>query len=414
MKTSKLFRLAGILCLAGATLVACDKKNEPEPNKPTPQAEKKDLAVVSMLTGADGQSGTSWMQLVDGSKPQAVDNSKARQIGFGTPPMAVMGNDIFTMPDYGSSNTFQKWTRQEDGTLIKSGSIELPVNSLATHGVIYSKEKGYLGTATGKVLIFNPSTMKLTGSIDISSYADKGISAPYSGSMFIDGETLYMPLWQINTQRLPIGEPKIDMLIVDVKTDKIIKRIQEKESKLTNAGYPYGIQKNCFKDEKGDIYYIAGGAFSVLPQYKTGILRIKKGTQEIDPTYNWVFNDQTIEGEKGKTAWLATVYYVGNGKLYGMADMPEYWAEPNKPNWLRDRSVISVEIDIYAKTVKKLPIPKTCAYATHIAPYNDVILFSVWGEKDSGFYSYDPKTGKVSDKAVIKMQGFPFWCYQFK
>ena len=71
-------------------------------------------------------------------------------------------------------------------------------------------------------------------------------------------------------------------------------------------------------------------------------------------------------------------------------------------------------MDIYAKTVKRLPIPNTCCYATHIAPYDDLLLFSVWGEKSSGFYTYDPKTGKTSSEAVIKMSGFPFWCYQFK
>ena len=105
------------------------------------------------------------------------------------PPMAVMGNDIFTMPDYGQSNTFQKWTRNADGMLAKGASLELPVNSFATHGVIFSKEKAYLATMTGKILIFNPSEMTLTGSIDISSYAAEGVAVPYSGSMFIDGAT---------------------------------------------------------------------------------------------------------------------------------------------------------------------------------------------------------------------------------
>ena len=409
MKTSKLFQWVGLICFTGLTLMGCEKDGPS-----VPAGGKGDLAVVSMLTNADGQSGTAWLQLIKGISLKTVDNSPAYQIGFGMPPMAVMGNDIFTMPDYGQSNTFQRWTRNADGMLAKGASLELPVNSFAIHGVIFLKEKAYLATMTGKILIFNPSEMTLTGSIDISSYAAEGVAVPYSGSMFIDGETMYVPLWQVNSQRQPIGAPLIDMLIIDVKTDKVLKHIQEKKSGLTNAGYPYGIQKNVFKDEKGDIYYVAGGSFSVNPEYKTGILRIKKGTQEIDTDYNWVFNDQFIEGETGKAQWLVSVHYLGNGKLYGMMDIPNYWADPKKNNWLRDRSVISVEIDIYAKTVKRLPIPNTCCYATHIAPYDDLLLFSVWGEKSSGFYTYDPKTGKTSSEAVIKMSGFPFWCYQFK
>ena len=144
-----------------------------------------------------------------------------------------------------------------------------------------------------------------------------------------------------------------------------------------------------------------GGAFSQDPKFKTGILRIKNGTQEIDPGYNWVFNDQVIEGEPGKTVWLASTHYLGNGKLYGMMDIADYWENPSMPNWTRDRSIISVEIDLYAKTVKKLPIPRTCAYATHVSTYNDLLVFSVWGEQESGFYTYDPNTGEVSDGSVI-------------
>ena len=411
--------MAGLAVLAAMTLTWTGCKEDtptpkPNPNPPTPGGAKGDVAVVSMLTNPDGQSGTAWMQLVDGIAPRTIDNSKARQIGFGMPPMDVLGNYIFTIPQYGQSNTFTKWERTTGGALNKVAELELPVNSVSTHGRIYSAEKGFLSTMIGKLLIFNPTTMKLTGEIDLSSYADKGVSVPQFGSLFFDGETMYVPLWQVNTQRMPIGDPGIDLLLIDLKTNKVIKRIKDSASGLSSLGYPYGVQKNVFKDEQGDVYYVASGSFSTDPKYKTGIVRIKKGATEIDPTYNWVLNDQAIEGETGKMRWLACVHYAGNGKLYGMADMPNYWADKTKPNWLRDRSVISVEIDLRAKTVKKLPIPHSCAYSTHVSTYNDLIVFSVWGDKETGFYTYDPKTGKASDGAVIKMPGFPFWFYQFK
>lgn len=411
MKTRKICKWAGLACLAGFVMTGC-KKDDPTPSGPA--GGKGDLAVLSMITNPEGSSGTSWLQLIDGISPKAMDNSNAYQVGFGTAPLPVFGNMIFTTPDYGQSNTFQKWIRSSDGTLTKGASLELPVNSFATHGTVYSREKGYLSTMTGKLLIFNPTTMMLRGEIDLTSYALVTGRVPFTGTPFIDGDLMYLPLWHVDEKRMPVVDPMIDMLIIDVKTDKVLKRIQENVSGLAHAGYPYGEQKNVFKDEKGDIYFIAGGAFSHAPKYKTGILRIKKGSQEIDPTYNWVFNDQAIEGESGKTRWLAVAHYTGNGKLYGIMDIPDYWANPSMPNWTRDRSFISVEIDIYNKTVKKLPIPNTCAYSTHISPYNDLLLFSVWGEKHSGFYTYDPKTEKASSEAVIKMPGFAFWCYQFK
>lgn len=410
MKKSIVLWMASVLILASITMTGCKKpKNEPEPT-----AGRYDLGIVSMISNPDGMSGTSWLQIIDGLAEKTVTNNKAQQIGFGMPPMGVLGNDIFTIPDYGASNTFERWTRSKDGTITKSGEMELPINSLASHGMIVSPEKGYLGTMTGKVLVFNPTTMKLTGEIDISSYAIENVLVPAIGAPFVDGDIVYMPLWQVDANRMPVGDPLIDMLVVDLKTDSVIKRIQETTSGLTNAGYPYGVQHNCFKDEKGDVYYIAGGAFSIDPKYKTGILRIKNGTTEIDPDYNWVFNDQTIEGENGMARWLVATHYLGNGKLYGYADIPDYWVNPAMPDWVHDRSIISLEIDIWNKTVKKLPIPRTSAYSTHVSPYDDLMLFSVFGDKDSGFYTYDPKTGEVSDGAVINMPGFAFWAYQFK
>lgn len=173
--------MAGLAVLAAMTLAWTGCKEDtptpkPTPDPPTPGGAKGDVAVVSMLTNPDGQSGTAWMQLVDGITPRTIDNSKARQIGFGMPPMDVLGNYIFTIPQYGQSNIFIKWECTADGALNKVAELTLPANSVSMHGRIYSAEKGFLSTMVGKLLIFNPTTMKLTGEIDLSAYAEKGVS----------------------------------------------------------------------------------------------------------------------------------------------------------------------------------------------------------------------------------------------
>lgn len=81
--------------------------------------------------------------------------------------------------------------------------------------------------------------------------------------------------------------------------------IYEKASGIGIGAYTYGQQ--TFIDEKGDMYLMCTGAYGMNPKYKTGILRIKKGETEFDPTYNWVLNDQTIEGESGKTRLAASI-----------------------------------------------------------------------------------------------------------
>ena len=72
MKTSKLFQWVGLICFTGLTLMGCEKDGPS-----VPAGGKGDLAVVSMLTNADGQSGTAWLQLIKGISLKTVDNSPA-------------------------------------------------------------------------------------------------------------------------------------------------------------------------------------------------------------------------------------------------------------------------------------------------------------------------------------------------
>lgn len=384
-------------------------------DKPKEKVEetRPDLAIASMIANPDGKSGSCYIQLINGSKPITVNNSKAFPMGFASQPIDVFEKSIFTAPSYMQSSDLLRFDVTSSGTLVQAAKLTLPENCIVTHGKVISKEKGYLCAGDGRLLTFNPSTMKLLPTeIDLKPYAAKGIIAPSCGNPALVGDKLFLPLMQVDMKMMPATPPMIEILIIDPKSDKVIKRIEETKSGLANLGYPYGVQKNHFMDEKGDHYFVAPGMFSLMPNYKSGIIRVKKGTTEIDPSYNWVINDQDVEGEKGHGRWLVTTYYAGNGILYGLIDMPEYWANPMMGNWLTDRSLVAVEMNIYTRTVKKLPLPKTCAYAAHIAPYHGKILFASWGQKSSGFYLYDPETGKASDKALIEMPGFPLWCQE--
>lgn len=403
MNAIKTLLSVGVLALT-VCLTSCKKEIITSPTG--------DLAICTMLPNPDGMSGTCWLQLTEGFSTPNLDNSKAFQIGFGIPPR-IFGEDIFCFPDYGHSNTLIKYSYTKERRLEKTGELELPSNSFTSHGLYHSKEKAYLATMMGKVLIINPTTMELIKEISLMEYAVEGVAFPQIGLPLINGDKMYLPLWHVDANRIP-QKKGIDILVLDTKTDKVLERIQDDADGLTSPCYPYG--ETGFVDERGDMYFVCGGAFSTHPEFKTGIIRIKKGTSEIDPSYKWVFNDQAIEGEKegNKTSWLETGYYAGNGKYYITADMPCYWANPKVPDWLRDKSVIMLEIDIWAKTVRKLPIPNTCSYATHITKYKDQLLFSVFGEKGSGYYTYNPQTGKASEKPVITTSGYPFWIQEMK
>lgn len=139
----------------------------------------------------------------------------------------------------------------------------------------------------------------------------------------------------------PKTDPQIELAVVNTATDEIERVIYEKKSGIGVGSYTYG--EKMFVDEKGGMYLLCTGAYGMNPKYKTGILRIKKGEKEFDPTYSWVLNDQMIEGESGKTVWMIEGKYFGNGKLYATMDIPTYWENLTAPNWFKNKSLISFE-----------------------------------------------------------------------
>ncbi len=66
-----------------------------------------------------------------------------------------------------------------------------------------------------------------------------------------------------------------------------------------------------------------------------------------------------------------------------------------------------VEIDLYAKTVKALDLPKSNSYGS-TGLYNEKILFGLATDSENGFFTYDMITGETSSEAVIKTTGTPF------
>jgi hypothetical protein len=100
--------------------------------------------------------------------------------------------------------------------------------------------------------------------------------------------------------------------------------------------------------------------------------------------------------------------------MYATMDIPSYWANPTSPNWFTDKSLISVEMDIYNKTVKKLPIPMTSSFGGAVEKYKNLIVFAINGRNDVGFYTHNPATGETSSDAVVKVDGAPAYFHWFE
>ena len=368
------------------------------------------ILVSTMLPNPDGMSGSAYMQMVGDLSAQSMNNKKAQPIPFSCPPM-VCDNNVFTLPGWtGETDLMTKYS-WADGTLTERQTITLPEQSGATN-VVTKGDFAYVSCAlSGKILVLNHQDMTIVKEIDLSSYG-VGDQNPDPSSMLIRDNLLYVPLSQMVGGYFPAKDRAYtDVLIINTENNQVVKMITHSASGISTPTRPVD-PHSIFMDENKDIYIAALGAFGALPGHKSGFLRIKAGETEFDETYSFIFNDIVIEGEPNKMDYLHAIRYSGNNKVYGTANIPAYYSNP--PNFIEDRTVIAVEVDLAAKTIKKLDFPYSTNFGVGVGIYNNTIVFGLATKSSNGYYTYNPSTGEASTSAVISTEGYPYSFNSFK
>ncbi|MBI9068270.1 MAG: hypothetical protein JEZ09_13335 [Salinivirgaceae bacterium] len=386
-----------------AVFSSCKKDNEDEPI-----IKNGNILVSTMLSNPDGMSGSAYMQLMENIEPKALTNTAAIPVCYGTPP-CVCDNDVFVIPGFGNEiDKMTKYTRV-NGELVKQGEYTLPTQSWATN-VVTKGDVVYVSCpGIGKILVINHKSMSLIKEIDITSYG-VGDQNPDPGSMLIRDNLLFVGLTQSVGGYYPAPErPYADVLIVDTDNNELVKMITDS---IAGVSYPTRVMdpNSIFMDENNDIYVVCLGGFGAL--HTSGVLRIKAGETEFDNSYQFVFNTTSITGEANTCDYIHTVNYFGNGKMYGIADIPAYYCNP--VNYLEDRACLPVEIDLNAKTIKAIGLPLSNAYGLSVGIIEGIVVFGLATETSNGFYTYDPTTETASPSAVITTTGYPYSFVSFE
>lgn len=396
------------ILLAGSLLLAvfssC-KKDDDEINLSSGK-----ILVSAMLPNPDGMLGSAYMQLMEDMSAKSLTNSTAIPTPYGTPPI-VCGDDVFVLPGYtGETYIMTKYSRV-NGSLVKQGNYTLPSQSGATN-VVTKGDLAYISCALiGKILVINHKTMQLVKEIDITSYG-VGDQNPDPSSMLIRDNQLFVALTQMVGGYFPAPtRPYSDVLIINTDNNEVLKMITDSTSGIscpTRPIDPYSI----FMDENKNIYIVGLGAWGALPGHKSGILRIKAGETEFDNSYQFVFNSTAITGETNPLDYVHAVKYFGNGKLYGTANIPAYYGNP--VNYITDRTVIPVKIDITAKTIKKLDFPYSNSFGVAVGEFDGQVVFGLATTSSTGYFTYNPTTGESSSSAVVTTTGYPYSFVSFE
>ncbi|MGD8781963.1 MAG: hypothetical protein PVH88_23745 [Ignavibacteria bacterium] len=388
------FTVLGLLILG---LASCG-----EDNVTNPIVVEGKILISTAVPNPDGVTGAAYIQLLDNLNSQNVTNSNAFPVPYLSTP-CISGNNVFIPPGYGNeTNVVEKYTRI-NGELVKQGEYILIEGSAASNVVVRGDYAYISCMGLGKITVLNHTDMSFVKDIDISAYG-MGDNNPDPATMLIRDNLLYIPLTQTVGGYFPSTDrPYSDLLIIDTDNNEVVKMITEENSGIT-GGNRIVDPNSIFMDENNDIYMVTVGGWG-MPGYKCGILRIKAGETEFDDTYNFVLNTTTIEGEGVTADYPWAVKYYKNGKLYATLCVSTYYSE--EQNYLEDRVTASVEIDLAAKTIKKIDLPLSNSLGAAVGIHEDIIVFGLATETGTGFYTYNPITKETSDSPTITTQGTP-------
>ncbi len=398
-----------LIAAAAACFTACDDDDN---TNETVSAGK--ILFSTTVTNPDGSTGSGYLQAVSEFEGGVnYDNSNAIPLGFGSYPCVCKSGNIYVFPDYtgGTELKLKRYMLNEANELELKGAMSLPANSSAAVVCEYSTEKAYVACqALDMIIVFNPTTMTEISRIDVSTLRNDGVSA-YPSAMLIRDGILYVGLEQYSSNWMPV-EVSLEMALIDVTTDTIIKKIRNTSLGICGATRPVDAQ-SIFEDENGDIYVNCMGSFGYIPGLNSGIARIKKGETDFDETY-------CIDFTKTKVSGLECEYiscnfmcrYTSGGKMFGYAYSPSL--DPTNTNTYLAKVLLPVVVDLYDKTITVLDgFPTSNGHGIAMGRHGDKMVYGSANSEYNGFCTIDLNTGEVETK-VATVTGYPSFFYSFE
>ncbi|BDD12120.1 hypothetical protein FUAX_45520 (plasmid) [Fulvitalea axinellae] len=358
--------------------------------------DKHRIAIVTNINSSNPATG--YIGTIKDLDVGAYDVSKARQSTV-TPFLVLDGDDVYVIPNQ-RGDLLTKY-RRKNGLLEEAGNMSLPAGSTSISLVIENDSRAFVTLrATGKIAVFNPSTMVITGYIDLTAHAI-GDASPDPTSMVLRDGKLFVSCHQTSDGFSSTHPAQV--LIIDLENNNSVTSATDNRTSFAGATDD---MHSMFFDEKGDLYVFCVASYGFVPGQKCGFLRIKKGESDFDPDYFFNVSDYAVSNIPGnRIDYFQHVLYSGNGTLFGAGNI--YALASNPPDYVNDRTVGSFKVDLYNKSITKLDLPFCNGYSASLTRYKDQILWGLSTETGVGIYTYDLNTGTASDGPVVTTQGDP-------
>lgn len=365
--------------------------------------ESHDFLVITNITSTSNV--TSYIGTFKDLTVGSYTNQEAQQ-ATSYPFVAVFGDNVFVAQNREGDQVI-KYQRTNEGTLTEMGRMTMPADSQPMHVLVESDSRAFCSLYnTGGIAVFNPSTMTMIETIDVTSFA-KGDGSPDPAVMMLNGDFLYVAVSQ-TTDTFTSSHPA-EILRIDLSdNNSIISITDDRASYAGNVDTP----ESLFIDELGDVYVYCVSSYGFGSGQKAGFLRIKNGESEFDESYFFNTTDLNIDGIAGNHIdYLHKPDYAGNGIIYSTGNV--YALASNPPDYINDRTFGNFKVDIYNQTIEVLDIPFSNGYSACSLVTDDRVLFGVSGIDGVGVYVYDPITDEGSNDPIVTTQGDPSTILKF-
>lgn len=321
VKTSVLKFLVAIV-IFGAT-ISCSSDNSPNEN-PAPTAKEINYGMAT-VSGA-WPTTTTYLQGFEKLDFTTLGNDKAKEL-TGTANVVSEGEHLYAKP-FGAPANLIKYKFDEDGLVQEDNKIVVPGANTFSSIHFKSETIAYATVAGGvsKLIIFNPSTMRVEDEVSLKDVTDKFPEATntyYLDMVEHDGKLFMSVHYDKNFS--PVNDYAY-VAIIDLASNKVEKVIEDQRTGMLFGGSTSNA--GMIKTTNGDIYIQGKGTLNNEGNSPSGVLRIKNGTTEFDADYFFDLN--------AATGNICYGIYQVNGKTFTtkVEDETDFWEFKNgKPQF---------------------------------------------------------------------------------
>jgi len=375
------------------TLIRCSDDTPTKKDDPNPITLNFGITTVS---GA-WPNQTSYIQGVEDLNFSTIGNEKALELN-GNSGTVSYNKALYASP-FGAPATLVKYSFNDNGDTIEEERIVVPGANTFSTVYFESENVAYASVAGGisKLIIFNPTTMRITGEVTLTSITKRFPEATrtYYLDMMARDSKLFMGLHYENNFA-PLNDSAY-VAVIDLNQKVVEKIIADKRTGMVFGGQ--AANTGMIKTSNGDIYVQGLGTKLSGGNSPSGLLKISNGQTSFDPNY---FMD--MQNATGNVCY--GIYQTPNGRSFTAKVEDEtdfYEFKTGEPQFKY------FELDLENKSsLGAVPgLPTT--YGSRrmiILPYKDnKLLFTTATNDENAVFSFDT-TSNTSSKLFTSTGGY--------